>query len=109
MEGRAFYRLFRALPPPAAALLDLLLTRKNERGRPADERRYYALFRDYAARCRGEADLVIVGHVHTPLDDPASDPRLIVLGGWQSQSSYLKVDNAGASLIVETDDALISR
>jgi len=109
MESRAFLRTFRAFPGPLAFVLDRLLQWKNRGSRPRDERRYYAIFREYAARCRGAADLVVVGHVHTPLDDAASTPRLIVLGGWQVQSSYLKIDDSGASLIVETDDALISR
>jgi UDP-2,3-diacylglucosamine hydrolase len=109
MESRAFLRTFRAFPGPLAFVLDRLLQWKNRGSRPRDERRYYAIFREYAARCRGVADLVVVGHVHTPLDDAASTPRLIVLGGWQVQSSYLKIDDSGASLIVETDDALISR
>jgi UDP-2,3-diacylglucosamine hydrolase len=109
MEGRSFLRLFRALPDPAAVPLDRLLHWKNERSRPDDERRFYALFRRYAAQCRGAADLVIFGHVHTPLDDNTHDPRLVVLGGWHAQSSYLKIDDAGASLLIETNDALISR
>lgn len=109
MESQGFLRAFRALPGPVAALLDRLLQWKNDRSRPDDERRYGSIFRRYAARCRGEADLVIVGHVHTPLDDVEADPRLIILGGWQAQSSYLKIDGSGASLIVEADDALISQ
>jgi UDP-2,3-diacylglucosamine hydrolase len=109
MEGQSFLRLFRGLPGPAAVVLDRLLQWKNVRSRPSDERHYYAVFRRYADRCRGEADLVVVGHVHTPLDDHARDPRLVVLGGWHAQSSYLKIDDAGASLLIETDDALISR
>ena len=100
---------FRAIPSPLASLLDRLLQWKNERSRPSDERHFYGVFRRYTARCRGMADLVLIGHVHTPLDDAGSDPRLIVLGGWHTQSSYLKIDESGASLIVETDDALISR
>jgi UDP-2,3-diacylglucosamine hydrolase len=109
MESRAFLQIFRALPGPLASLLNRLLQWRNDRKRPRDERRYYALFRRYAARCRGEADLVIVGHVHTPLDEAESNPRLVVLGGWHGQSSYLRIDESGAALIVETDGALISR
>jgi UDP-2,3-diacylglucosamine hydrolase len=108
MESQGFLRAFHALPGPLASLLDRLLQWKNERTRPRDERRYFALFREYAARCRGAADLVIVGHVHTPLDAADADPRLIVLGSWHTQSSYLKIDDSGAALIVETVDALIS-
>jgi UDP-2,3-diacylglucosamine hydrolase len=108
MEGRAFFRVFQALPAPLASLLDRLLQWKNQRGRPRDECRYHAIYRRYVARCRDAADLVIVGHVHTPLDDPESNPRLIVLGSWHTQSSYLRIDGSGAALIVETDDALIT-
>jgi UDP-2,3-diacylglucosamine hydrolase len=109
MEGRAFLAIFRALPGPMASPLDRLLRWRNERKRPREEPRYYAIFRRYAALCRGEADLVIVGHVHTPLDDAGSDPRLVVLGGWHARSSYLRIDDSGAALVVVTDDALISR
>jgi UDP-2,3-diacylglucosamine hydrolase len=109
MESPGFLRAFRALPGPLAAMLDRLLHWKNVRGRHHDERRFFALYRSYAARCRGAVDLVIFGHVHTPLDDAGSNPRLIVLGSWHAQSSYAKIDASGASLIVETDDALISR
>ena len=47
--------------------------------------------------------MVVLGHVHVTLDDREGSPRLIVLGGWHSQASYLRVDESGASLIVETD------
>ena len=67
------------------------------------------VFLQYTASCRGAADLVLIGHVHTPLDAAESNPRLIVPGGWHGQSSYVKVDDSGAVLVVETDDALISR
>src|SRR5207302_310453 len=75
MESQSFLRMFEALPGPLAFLLDRLLQWKNQWSRPSDERRYFAVFRRYAARCRGAADLVIIGHVHTPLDDAGSNPR----------------------------------
>ena len=31
---------------------------------------------------------------------PGAGPRMIVLGGWQYRSSYLKIDEAGASFHV---------
>jgi UDP-2,3-diacylglucosamine hydrolase len=108
MESWGFLRFFRALPGVPARLLDRVLQWNNERTRLRTERRYYALFRDYARRCRGAADLVIIGHVHTPLDAAESSPRLIVPGGWHRQSSYLRIDDSGAALLVETDDVLIN-
>ncbi len=109
MESRSFLRLFQALPDSLAAVLDRVLQSSNERSRRRVEERYYNRFRKYAASCRGTADLVLIGHVHTPLDAAESNPRLIVPGGWHEQSSYVKIDDSGAVLFVETDDALISR
>jgi UDP-2,3-diacylglucosamine hydrolase len=109
MESREFLRLFRALPDAPASLLDRMLEWTNQRNRPRTERRYTALFRDYAIRCRGAADLVIIGHMHIPLDAVESVPRLIVPGSWHTQSSYVKIDDSGVLLIIETDDVLISR
>jgi UDP-2,3-diacylglucosamine hydrolase len=109
MESPTFLRAFHAIPGFLATPLDRLLHWTNVRNRERVERRYHAVFRRYAARCRDVADLVVVGHVHTPLDDAESSPRLIVLGGWHAQASYLRIDASGASLIVETDRALISQ
>jgi UDP-2,3-diacylglucosamine hydrolase len=109
MESRIFLRFFQALPDSVASLLDRLLQARNERRRQRTERRYYISFREYAASCRGTADLVLIGHVHTPLDAAESNPRLIVPGGWHVQSSYVKVDDSGAVLFVAADDALVSR
>jgi UDP-2,3-diacylglucosamine hydrolase len=109
MESQLFLRLFRALPDLLASLLDRMLQWNNQRTRRRTERRYDVLFREYAIRCRGTADLVIVGHMHTPLDAADRAPRLIVPGSWHEQSSYVKIDDSGAALIVDTDDVLISR
>ncbi len=105
METRAFFEAFRRVPGPLAGTLDKLLSRNNERGLSADEERHLRVYRAYAARCGGEADLVVIGHVHRPVDDAAASPRLIVLGGWQRQSSYLKIDATGASFRIVDDDA----
>jgi UDP-2,3-diacylglucosamine hydrolase len=109
MESWGFFRTFQALPAPLAALLDRLLQWFNERKRQHTEARYYRIFRGYAERRRGGAELVIIGHVHTPLDATEMDPRLVVPGGWHVQSSYVKIDESGAALFAETDDALIAR
>jgi UDP-2,3-diacylglucosamine hydrolase len=92
MESLAFFRMFGLLPGPVARGLDRLLTWKNERGLLADEERHLRVYRVYAAACRDVADLVVIGHVHRPVDEPQNHPRLIVLGGWQRHSSYLRID-----------------
>ena len=104
MESREFKNAFELLPGPVAGLLGQLLERKNSSGLAADERRHLAVFRDYAAGLRGLADIVVIGHVHRAVDDSASDPRMIVLGGWQERSSYLKIDSTGASFHVVADE-----
>jgi UDP-2,3-diacylglucosamine hydrolase len=103
MESRAFFEGFGLVPGPIARVLDHVLAWRNERGLEADEARHLSVYRDYAAACRGSADLVVIGHVHSPVDDAETVPRLIVLGGWQRRTSYLKIDSAGASFHVERD------
>ncbi len=104
MESREFKSAFERLPGPVASVLDQLLDRKNMSGLAADEARHLAVFRDYAAGLRGLADIVVIGHVHRAVDDSAADPRMVVLGGWQDQSSYLKIDSTGASFHVAADE-----
>jgi UDP-2,3-diacylglucosamine hydrolase len=103
MESYAFFRAFGGLPGLIAGPLDRVLTWKNERGLLADEDRHLRAYRTYAASCRDLADLVIIGHVHRPVDETGDGPRLIVLGGWQHRSSYLKIDDEGASFHVIPD------
>ena len=107
MESQTFHNSFGRLPNLVADRLDQLLERTNERHRDADDMRHLAVYRRYAAQQSETADIVIVGHIHRPLDEPGHDgrPRLIVLGGWHRQSSYVRVDEQGASLIVEPDPA----
>ena len=50
---------------------------------------------------------MVIGHVHRAVDEAGTSPRLIVLGGWHEQSSYLKIDDTGASLVVARDAAAI--
>jgi UDP-2,3-diacylglucosamine hydrolase len=92
MESRTFFQMFGLLPNPVARGLDRLLTWKNERGLLADEERHLRVYRAYATACRDVADLVVLGHVHRPVDEAEDHPRLIVLGGWQRHSSYLRID-----------------
>jgi UDP-2,3-diacylglucosamine hydrolase len=104
METREFKNAFELLPGPVASLLDQLLDRNNSSGLAADEARHLAVYRDYAAGLRGRADIVVIGHVHRAMDDSAADPRMVVLGGWQERSSYLKIDPTGATFHVVADE-----
>jgi UDP-2,3-diacylglucosamine hydrolase len=106
-ERPEFLSLFRRAPARLANVLDRLRESHNHRHLLADEERHLAIYRRYAASLRGEADVVVIGHVHRPVDDFGSTPRLIVLGGWLRRSSYLKIDHSGASLVIEHESASI--
>jgi len=105
LESQAFFEVFGRTPRPVAIALDQLLTRRNARTLAADEARHMKIFRTYAESCRSAADLVVIGHVHAPVDLVESHPRLIVLGGWQYGSSFLKVDESGAIFHAESEPA----
>jgi UDP-2,3-diacylglucosamine hydrolase len=104
MESRAFFEGFGHVPRPIARAMDHVLAWRNERGLEADERRHLRVYREYAAALRGSVDLVVIGHVHGPVDDAGTVPRLIVLGGWQHRTSYLRIDSTGAQFHVKRDD-----
>jgi UDP-2,3-diacylglucosamine hydrolase len=101
MESRAFFEAFSYLPGPIALTLDRVLAWRNARGLDADEERHLSVYRAYAEKLEGSADLVIFGHVHRPVDLALTNMRLIILGGWQRRSSFLKIDESGASFSIE--------
>jgi UDP-2,3-diacylglucosamine hydrolase len=103
MESRPFFTGFGRVPEPIARLLDRALTWRNEYGLLAEEERHLRVFRAYVAKCAEDVDLVMIGHVHRSVDDGATRPRMIVLGGWQCRSSFLLVDAKGAEFHVEPD------
>jgi UDP-2,3-diacylglucosamine hydrolase len=103
MESRAFFSAFGRIPTPAARALDATLAWSNDRDLVAEEERHLHVFRNYASRLQGAADLVIIGHVHRAADESHRNPRMIVLGGWLARSSFLKVDEEGAAFQVEED------
>ncbi len=72
-EPRLLPRL-RRLPGPIARPLDRVLTWKNERGLLDDEERHLRVYRAYAATCRDAADIVVIGHVHRPVDESGVRP-----------------------------------
>jgi UDP-2,3-diacylglucosamine hydrolase len=101
LEGPRFFSGFGRIPGPLARTLDRALIWKDDRTRTPDEERHLRFFRMYVSTLKDQADLVVIGHVHRAVDEPLATPRMIVLGGWQARSSYLKVDERGASLHVE--------
>jgi UDP-2,3-diacylglucosamine hydrolase len=109
MESHAFFKGFGYLPGPVARALDSALVRSNRRGLEADEERHLRVYRTYAAAQRGSVDIVVVGHVHRPVDDREATPRLIVLGGWFKGANYLKIDETGATLYIEHGGTLTGR
>jgi UDP-2,3-diacylglucosamine hydrolase len=109
MESRAFFQAFGRLPEPVARNLEQLLEWKNRRHLIADEERHLSVYREYASACRDLADIVVIGHVHRPVDEPQMIPRLVVLGGWQHRSSYLRIDETGVSFHVEPGTACARR
>lgn len=100
MESREFHRAFGHVPGPFAGVLDQVLEWKNQRSLLDDEERHLKIYRRYADERRGQSDLVVIGHVHRPVDDSTADPRLVVLGGWQRSCSFLRIDEVGASFHV---------
>ncbi len=105
MESRAFFRAFGLTPGLVARPLDEILAWRNNRGLLADEERHLKVYREYARALAGQTDLVVIGHVHRPVDDHASNPRLVVLGGWQKRLSYLVIDQGVAHYHIENDRA----
>jgi UDP-2,3-diacylglucosamine hydrolase len=103
LESRAFFLGFGLLPRPIASRLDARLAEKNARELLADEERHLVVYRAYARELEGEADIIILGHVHRPVDESGEHPRLIVLGGWQRGTSFLKIDRSGATFSARLD------
>ncbi len=101
LKGRAFFEVFRRVPSPLANALGSQLRRTNAKHQEAFDRKGLEVYREYAANLAEPFDLVILGHVHSPLDTGATRPRLIVLGGWYHHTSYLVLEGGTASHIVE--------
>lgn len=104
MEGRAFLETFRALPEPAARLLEDRLKNTNDRNLARTHARHLSVYREYAAAHQHDADLILFGHVHERFDEPIGRSRLIVLGDWFTGQSYLKIDGDGARVVVQRDE-----
>ena len=105
MESRAFLQSFSALPNPVADLLDDQLNKSNSVKRMKDAAKLLPYYHRYADTLAPKPDLVVFGHIHTPIHDVERSPNLIVLGGWHDRTSYVKLDEDGPRLITEDDPA----
>lgn len=102
MEGERFFHGFGALPHPVAWLLATGLEHRNEARLETSHRRHLAVYRAYVDALPGPPFAAVMGHVHLTLDEPRpSGARMIVLGSWHRQSSYLAADDQGARLVIE--------
>lgn len=95
MESLAFFRAFGLLPNWLASALSRQLDRVNLQGMALADQRMTFEFQELSETLRGDADLVVFGHVHTPYDDASRSPRLIVLGDWTQSAGLLRIDESG--------------
>jgi UDP-2,3-diacylglucosamine hydrolase len=101
MESLAFLYAFEHLPGPVASRLDHALEARNDHGRVRDEARLEAIYRRHLATLGPTFDIAVFGHVHAPVDDPTTRPRIVILGGWHHGTCYLRLDETGATHVVE--------
>lgn len=101
LKSRGFLAAFRRVPAPLADALGAQLRRTNSKNQERFDRKGLAAYRRYAEGVPADYDLVILGHVHSPLDTSPSRPRLVVLGGWYHATCYLVVEGGIASHVVE--------
>jgi UDP-2,3-diacylglucosamine hydrolase len=100
MESRWFLHAFGAVPGPLASVLGGLLDSTNSVQRDAIDQKHLAIYRAAADHLRPDVDVCVFGHIHLTLDDRSCTPRVIVLGGWHHQSSYLLVEPSGEAKLV---------
>ena len=100
MKGQAFLRAFHETPAPLASVLNVLLDSANEFHRESVDRKHIAVYRRHANTIGDQADVCVYGHIHQTVDQIGESPRLVILGGWHRQSSYLRVEDDGSSALV---------
>lgn len=96
MESHAFQTAFGLIPGPIAQGLESALDARNETKQPHANARNHQAFRREAEAVASAYDLVVFGHLHTPIDEPVGDTRLIVLGGWFHASPLLRIESGRA-------------
>lgn len=103
MESRVFLQGFSRLPGPVARTLADRLERSNSKALAETHRRHLTTYRNYATTLITveSMDLVLIGHVHDRFDESIGRGRMIVLGDWISGASYVRIDESGASFVVD--------
>ncbi len=104
MESKPFLNGFGVLPSVVAHQLESKLDQVNDQKRLRSDVRHLAAYRHFADTMVDRADMIVLGHIHLVHDDPSRTPRLVVLGGWHDQSSYLRIEDGVAIHIIEQDD-----
>jgi UDP-2,3-diacylglucosamine hydrolase len=92
MEGRAFLVGYGLVPSPLARRLERALDARNEARLAESNARNHDAYRRHAEALGDAYDLVVFGHLHTPIDEPAGRTRLVVLGGWFDASPILRIE-----------------
>ena len=103
LNSRLFLAGFRRLPDGLARICDRKLDSTNRHNQEHFDRRGVAAYRAHVRGLQGRYDLVILGHVHLPVDDAQAQPRMVILGGWQTRTCYLRIDATGAEHHVIAD------
>lgn len=96
MESHAFQTAFGLIPGPIARGLEQALDARNERRLSQSNNRNHQAFRQVAETTGNAFDLVVFGHLHTPIDEPVGNTRLVVLGGWFHASPLLRIESGRA-------------
>jgi UDP-2,3-diacylglucosamine hydrolase len=95
METRGFLRVFEALPGVIANRLEVVLNSTNEARKHRTEAAHLERYREFARGLPRDIDLLVMGHVHHPVDESRLPTRLVVLGDWIDGECYLRVDERG--------------
>jgi UDP-2,3-diacylglucosamine hydrolase len=104
MEGKTFLKGYGALPHAAAWGLQAVLETFNEIRLEASHQRLIAGYRRHVDALANPPDLFITGHVHMTYEEVRPNgTRLIILGNWHGRSSYLRVDDREATLVIEPE------
>jgi len=102
LESRLFLEAFSLLPRPVALLLRARLDRANRRDLARRTHAHEAIFRQYVQQHIEHADVFLFGHIHQAVDERIGPARMIILGDWIRRASYLRIDEGGASFVVES-------
>lgn len=103
VAGPLFHSAFAKLPDFVANRLQSKRLDVNVDTHEARCDEFFAAFRRYVQTHQSDAEneIFVFGHVHELLDEQVGTARLIVLGEWDEQINYLRIDADGATLVQE--------